>query len=82
MYVGAMSGQAYPSDAQVGAWLEKHCLPAFADYVGRAYEASRLDIAWFQPTRDGWEDGDRSMQCAVYDPTDTELVVALRDSRQ
>ncbi len=82
MYIGSMSGQAYPSDAQVGAWLEEHCLPAFDDYIGRAYEASRLDIAWFQPSESGWEQGDRSMQCAVYDPADAQLVDALRNSRQ
>lgn len=68
----------YPSDAEFEASFASICLPAFADYVGRAYEDSRLDLYWYVPVEGSWDQGDRSIQCAVFDPLDSQIVGSLR----
>ena len=78
MHVGTVASATYPSDAAFVAWLDENCLPAFAEYVGRSYSDSALDVFWFQPTPEGWEAGDHSVQCAVFDPRNDELTGALR----
>ena len=82
MFIGTVEGDGYPSDAEFEAWLERNCLPAFAGYVGTEYLESALDIAWFSPTEEGWNDGDHSVQCALYDPADAQLTGALRGSNR
>lgn len=80
IHIGQMPAGAYPSDDVLAGWLTDNCLPAFDAFIGLAYEQSRYDIGWFQPTRDGWDQGDRSVQCAVVDPDDAELTGSLRGS--
>ena len=47
-----------------------YCLSEFENYVGIAYQESRLDFTYFFPVRDGWEDdGDREFVCYLYDMT-------------
>jgi hypothetical protein len=82
MFIGTVPGDAYPTDSAFEAWLERSCLPAFADYVGTEYLASALDIAWFSPTEGAWNDGDHAVQCAVYDPGDGQVTGALRNSNR
>lgn len=78
IYTGSVSSATYPSDAAFVTWLDENCLPAFADYVGRSYSSSALDVFWFQPTPEGWAAGDHSVQCAVFDPGNDKLTGALR----
>ena len=56
------------------------CMPAFGSYVGLSYEESRLDFMHTYPVKEGWDDGDRVFQCALYDPGDPELTQSMRDS--
>jgi hypothetical protein len=62
------------------AFIGRECLPEFDRYVGQAYETSALDILWFYPTSGGWSSGDRTFQCAVYDPSDDALTGSVRGS--
>jgi len=78
IHIGTMPDGAYPIDTVLAGWLTENCLPAFDAYVGIAYEQSKYDVAWFQPTTDGWSQGDRSVQCAAADPHDAELMGSLR----
>ena len=78
MYTGSVASATYPTDAAFFAWLDENCLPAFADYIGRSYRESALDVFWFQPTREGWDAGDHSVQCAVFDQANEQLTGALR----
>ena len=80
MHTGTVTSDSYPSDQAFGAWLEANCLPAFADYVGLSYQQSVLDVTWFQPTEEGWDDGDHTVQCAVYDPSSPELSETVRNA--
>jgi hypothetical protein len=81
-FVGAMPEGPFPNDDAFVAWLDTNCVPAFDAFVGTAYESSKLDIFWLQPTSATWNDGDRSIQCAVYHPDIPRLTESLEGSAQ
>lgn len=64
-----LEGDVFPSDDDVHAAVEEHCLGAFTDFVGIDYYSSTdLDITWLRPTPESWDDhGDRLVTCSVYD---------------
>jgi hypothetical protein len=76
-HVANMSEGDYPSDDQLSAFVEQECVGAFATYVGLSYDTSTLDVVYFTPSSDAWKSGDRSVQCAAYDPGDTAVVGTL-----
>jgi len=78
MFTGPMQDGGYPTEAQFEDFVGASCLPAFDEYVGVAYEASRLEVYWYFPVEGAWGDGDRLIQCAVYDPLDSQIVGSLR----
>ncbi|HLF09079.1 MAG TPA: septum formation family protein [Dehalococcoidia bacterium] len=78
--IGNMPDGGYPSDADFEGYVADVCLPAFDDYIGLPYESSRLDIYWYVPVEEGWNQGDHEVQCAVYDPLDSQLIGSLRDA--
>jgi hypothetical protein len=75
-----MASGDYPSDDAVDAFLQAECAPAFGSYVGLDYQTSVLGVIYFTPSSDGWDDGDHSVQCAVYDPANEELTSSLKSS--
>ena len=44
------------------------CEAEFAAFVGLGYDESALDIAPITPVEESWDQGDREVSCAVYDP--------------
>jgi hypothetical protein len=81
-YVGIVADGAYPGLDALTEFVLDNCEPAFGGYVGTAYTDSRLDFSWLYPSDDSWGDGDRSVQCAAYDPANSVLTVSLRGSAQ
>jgi hypothetical protein len=81
-FAGSMAEGAFPGDPGFKTYVQANCFPAFATYVGTAYDTSDLDVYWLQPTDDGWRDGDRSVQCAVYHPRIHRLTQSLKGSNQ
>src|SRR5262245_59114162 len=81
-FTGTMPDGPFPNDDGFIEWLQANCSPAFESYVGLAYENSELDIFWLQPTSDAWNEGDRSIQCAVYHPRIHRLTESLKGSAQ
>jgi hypothetical protein len=75
-----MANGDYPSEDAIDTFLDAECAPAFGSYIGTDYQASVLEVVFFTPTSDGWDDGDHSVQCAVYDPNDSELTSSLKNS--
>ena len=59
-----------------------NCGPAFDAYVGKVYEESELDIYWFYPLSDGWNDGDRSVRCAASHPRIQRLTESIKGSNR
>lgn len=77
-HVASMGEGDYPSDDQLSGFAEQECVGAFTDYVGTTYETSALDVVYFTPSRDAWDGGDRSVQCAAYDPNNAAMVGTLQ----
>ena len=69
---------SYPSDDAWFSFYLDSCVPPFEEYVGRSYESSALDFVPFTPTEEGWDAGDRVVQCALVDPNAAELTESLR----
>ncbi len=81
-YANKLPDGAYPTDAAVKAFVKANCVPEFGAYVGMAYENSKLEILWFSPIQEGWNQGDRGIQCTVHDPHDGQLKVSLKGSNR
>jgi hypothetical protein len=79
-FVGTMPAETYPTDTAFDSYVTDACEPAFATYVGRAYEASRLELTWVGPTSDGWNSGDHAVQCLLNDPQRPRLSTSLQGS--
>jgi hypothetical protein len=70
----------FPSDDAITGFIAQECLPAFGGYVGINYDESVLDFVPFTPTSESWDQGDRSIQCAAFDPKDATLTDSLKDA--
>jgi hypothetical protein len=79
-FVGNMADGAFPAEDAVTTFLTANCLPAFTTFVGLAYEESELDIFWLSPTAESWQQGDHSIQCAVYHPRIHRLTSSMQGS--
>ena len=79
-HVANMPDSEFPSDAVVTAFADVECVAAFTSYVGMDYQASTLYYSWFAPSTETWNDGDRAVQCAAYDPENTELTSSVRNA--
>ena len=81
-FAGTLPDGAYPDDTTVKAYVEANCLPVFGTYVGMVYDNSKLEIVWFSPIEEGWNQGDRAIQCTVYDPNNSQLTASLKGARR
>lgn len=82
-HVATWTGDSsYPTEDAMTDFVANACIPAFSEYVGRTYDASRLDFVHFVPLEQGWEDGDRVFQCAMFDPDAPELSESLRNANR
>jgi hypothetical protein len=81
-YVGAMGKHSHPTEDAVADYAIEYCDPALGDYVGKAPDNSALEYIWLVPTDDAWRSGDRTVQCAAYDPRTDLLTRSLRGTRQ
>jgi hypothetical protein len=79
-FVRDMPDGDFPTDDEINSFITANCLPAFASYVGLSYEQSSLDIFPLIPGFGGWNAGDHSVQCSLYDPIDEDLEQSMRDS--
>ena len=64
-----MTGSDYPGFEAVNNRAFQICEDNFAGYLGISYDESIYDIAWFNPTADTWDIGDREVICFAYDLT-------------
>ena len=81
-YVGLLAEGPYPGQEALTEFVIDNCEPAFGAYVGTAYLDSQLDFSWLYPSDESWNDGDRSVQCAAYDPRNNRLTSSLKGSAQ
>ncbi len=81
-FVGSLPEGKYPAEDAFASFVEDKCDPAFETFIGKVYAESELDYLWFYPLSDGWDEGDRSVQCAVYHPRIHRLTESLKGSTQ
>lgn len=73
----------YPSRSALDSETDAACLPSFETYVGLDYETSELYVTSFEPTPEGWEDGDRGLLCAISTfNAETSLTSSVRSSNR
>jgi hypothetical protein len=81
-YVGVLAEGVYPGEDALSQYVVDSCEPAFGSYIGTSYLDSQLDISWLYPSDDSWGEGDRSLQCAAYDPANNQLTISLKGFAQ
>jgi hypothetical protein len=81
-FTGSLPEGAYPAQSVFDDFMTSNCMPAFSTYVGKAYEESELEVYWLTPTTGAWDQGDRSVQCAVYHPRIHQLTESLKGSKR
>lgn len=64
----------FPGEDALEDEARRHCPTQFEAWVGTPYELSDLEIGWVLPTEEGWENGDRTVACTVYDPGEDRVV--------
>jgi hypothetical protein len=66
--IGAVTldGDTYPGDQGAFRRALAACEPVFEDYVGEDYAASVWVLNVFTPTGEGWDDGERTATCLVF----------------
>ena len=79
-FTGSMPAGTFPADAAMDDWISGHCEPAYETYIGTSYQDSHLEVYILTPSADAWNNGDRSVQCSVYDPNDERLTQSLKDA--
>lgn len=62
--------------------IELECVPAFDAFVGVPYIDSELDFFTFEPTTQGWQEGDRTVQCALYALDGSKLTGSARGAQR
>jgi Septum formation len=81
-YVGAMRKRSHPTLDAFVDYVIDYCDPAFGHYVGKDIDDSELDYDWLVPTEDAWRSGDRTVQCAAYDPNNSLLKGSVRGAHR
>jgi hypothetical protein len=70
----------FPGSEALNAAATDLCIAQFQDYVGVAYDDSRLEVLTIIPTEAGWENGDREVICSVYNRDLSKLTGSMRGS--
>jgi hypothetical protein len=65
--LNAAKDRKFPGEAAVSKQVQTACIAAFADYIGRDFNDSKLDFSPLQPNEIGWKRGGE-YTCLVFDP--------------
>lgn len=71
---------SYPISLTMERFVTDTCGPVFETYVGEAFEDSDLTIGYFHPSRDGWQDGDRTVTCYAQRIDEAKLTQSVKSS--
>ncbi|HEX7222637.1 MAG TPA: septum formation family protein [Candidatus Limnocylindrales bacterium] len=79
IFVGDHDGTTYPISLTLDSYIEDNCVPAFETYVGRSIDSDpELSVGYFYPSRDGWDDGDRTITCYISQPDESPMTESLK----
>lgn len=72
---------SYPISLTFRSFASDACTPAFATYVGQAFEDNPdLDVGFFYPSSDSWGSGDRTVTCYAYRIDRAKLNASVKGS--
>ncbi len=64
-----LEGTEYPGDEEITRLADEGCIGAFEDFVGLPYDASTLEVTYYTPTENSWNEvDDRLVSCLIVDP--------------
>lgn len=72
--------QAWPGQDVMDADAFEACVARFQSYVGADYANSRLDLSFFTPLEEGWDNGDHEIVCFLYDLDLAKLTGSMQNS--
>ena len=64
-----LDGTAYPSVEELVSYGSKKCAAEFTKFVGLEFGISAFDFLYYYPTESSWANGDRGIDCVIFDPT-------------
>ena len=74
----SMTEASYPGREGALNAADERCFDQFAGYVGIDYFESELEIFSIVPTQESWDDGDRTVLCALYALDFSKLTGSMR----
>jgi hypothetical protein len=79
IHVGELTGDSYPITLTLDNYIGDMCVPAAETYTGRAAETIEdPELGYFSPTRDAWDDGERTITCYLYDVNEAKLTKSVK----
>ena len=72
---------AYPAVESLVTFGTKQCAEEFATFIGLDFGISALDFQYYYPTESSWANGDRGLDCVVFDPTQ-KITGSLADAQR
>lgn len=76
-----MGGDDFPGETAVNR-RSADCIPAFKEYVGKAFGRSRLEVALYFPTSMSWRLGDRTILCSLTERDLSDMTGSMKGSRR
>jgi hypothetical protein len=64
----ASTATTLPSESEWRAMSVSDCHAGFLEYVGRPFDRSRDNLAWWGPSSDEWSAGNHDLVCGVFAP--------------
>lgn len=75
-------GPTYPGADAVSASAEAQCRTAFTSYVGTTPEASVYDGIWYAVTAEGWQGGDRAIDCLAVADDESPMTGSVKGANR
>ncbi|TCC52412.1 DUF4190 domain-containing protein [Kribbella capetownensis] len=72
----------YPGERGVEKAAKSSCAAEFAKYVGKSAATSELDMSYWTPDEDLWNDQDRLVICAAYAPEGETLRGTIKNTHR
>lgn len=76
-----LGGGPWPGTKAVNQRATQRCLDAASSFIGIPAERSELEMIWYEPVEQGWNAGDHTVICIVFDPRG-KATGTLRGSRR
>ena len=77
-----VAGATFPGMSTIETVAVERCPSLFAEYVGIAFESSRLEMIYLHPSDETWGRGDRQIACVATGPAGEDLTGSVAGTAQ